>query len=688
MKLAMAMRLGALVTRGSAALNIIQSDPLFYDPADSSNTTMSGRSGWTAAGDVTKRDKMKSANDTFCMVTGTNGDSPWGYQIAAASVGQYRRVKFGYDYSQQGGTLSNPATPKQYHDQRWILAYQDTANYLFASAFFSSGVMQMRIYRCVANVDTEICRYLALPSAATAIFELTDRIRLYIDGTIRVAEQLYTDAQAAFPDKLFSASTTNAMRQGATGLRHTFYPLILALDWKVEDLDMTVADPKGFYGRDDNNQRAIAFSGTYSGTPVTWAYRLLRKTTGAVAKNWTAFTPTANAGAWSATITVNSGGPYVMEVGWTDGTGKTHLTTSSPFAVGILAVMWGQSLAVGGSGVGGAPAPSGNDLTHGFNGYATHVGSSFRRWVDDTLPSAFATQVVPNMIGAAKRLSEALLAAGDYTPVGVAAVGVASQALTDLKPGSTYWNTVFVPFLAEIGGNAEILDIEQGQAEALSSSNYSNWSTDFDSCVAEFRAICGRSNAWVFLRITGKDTSVANNSTTTTRSQAMRVIQNGKHNPAGRVAVSCFDIGVPLSDTIHPTAAGHYSLAERDGLSYARHAFSAIAYDGRGPMLSTATRSGAVITLPITANGATSFTGSALTGYAVSNDDFATTLTINSTEIVGGELKITLSSTPTGVCKVDSMRGPNYADSSLGLGVYANGMTIPFFPIINPITVT
>ena len=673
---------------GASPLVVTQSSPLFYDAFDSTNTTLTGRTGWTRAGDATKGDKIKSADDMARMNTGTNGDSPWGYQTAAASVGQYRRVTFGYDYSQQGGTLSNSATPKQYHDQRWILAYQDTANYLFASAFFSSGVMQMRIYRCVANVDTEICRYLALPNAAVASFVLTDRIRLYIDGSIRVAEQLYNDATAAFPDKLFSASTTNAMRQGATGLRHTFYPLILALDWKVEDADMTVADPKGFYGRDDNNQRAIAFSGTYSGTPVSWAYRLRRKTTSAVAKNWTAFSPTANAGAWSATITVSSGGPYVMDVGWTDGTGKTHLTTSSPFAVGILAVMWGQSLAVGGSGVDAARVSGGNDLLHGFDGYATHVGSTFRRWVDDTLPNAFAAQMTPNMLAAAKRLSEALVAAGDYTPVGVAAAGHASQALTDLKPGSTYWNTELVPFVTEIGGNVEIWQLEQGQAEALSSSSYTNWSADFDSCVTGFRSIGGRSNAWVFLRITGKDTSVANNSTTTTRSQAMRIIQNGKHNPAGRVAVSCFDIGVPLSDTIHPTPAGHQSLAERDGLSYARHAFGAIAYDGRGPMLSTATRSGAVITLPITANGATSFTGSALTGYAVSNDDFATTLTISSTEIVGSNLVITLSATPTGTCKVDSMRGPNYADSSLGLGVYANGMSIPFFPIINPITVT
>lgn len=677
-----------MLRAGFSPLVITQADPLLYDAADSTNTTMSGRTGWTADGDVTRRDKMKSADGMFRMNTGSNGDSPYGFQVTA-TPGQFRRVTFGYDYSQAGGTLSNSATPYQYHDQRWILAYQDTANYLFASAFsISAGTMQVRIYRCVAGVDTEVCRYLGIPTTGTATFILTDRIRLYVGTEIRVAEQLYTDAQAAFPDKLFSAGTTNAMRSGATALRHTFHPLILALDWKVEELDMTVADPKLFYGRDASNQRAIAFSGTYSGTPVSWAYRLRRRTTSAVTKNWTAFSPTASAGTWSSTITVASGGPYLMDIGWTDGAGKTHIATSSPFAVGILITMWGQSLAVGGSAIGGAPTPSGNDTVIGFNGHATYVGSSFRRFVDDTLPAAFATQMVPSMIGLAKRLTEALSAAGDSTPVGVAAVGVASNALETLKPGTANWDNVLVPFVTEIGGNVENWQLEQGQAECLSSSSYANWAPDFGLVAAGFRSIGGRANAPVFLRITGKDTSVVNNSSTITRSQEFRSIQKSLHNPAGKVYVSCHDIGAPLSDQIHPTAAGGFSLAERDGLSHACYGYSAIAYDGRGPQFSTATRSGTVITLPITANGATSYTGTALTGYAVSNDDFVTVLTNSSVEIVGSSLIITLAAVPTGTCKVRSFREPNYADTSLALGVYANGMTIPFFPIVDLITVT
>lgn len=660
---------------------VVAANPLFVDLFDSTNTTLSTRSGWTPAGDATRRDKMKSADGIARMNTGTNGDSPWGYATCAPTVGQYRRVTFGYDYSQQGGTLSNSGTPYQYYDQRWILAYQDISNYLYASAFsISAGVMQIRIYRTVANVDTEICRYVGVPAVGTATFILTDRIRLYINGAIMVADQLYTDLQAAFPDKLFSASTTNAMRSGATALRHTFHPLVLALDWKVEDLDMTIADPKPFYGRTSANKRTITFNGTYVGSPVSWVYRLRRRSTSAVIKDWTAFSPTFGSGTWSADITVDSGGPYLMDVGWVDATGKAHLTESSPFAVGILVCMWGQSNSVGGSGIGGAPGYGKNDLVIGFNGYATYVGSTFRRWVDDLTPQALA--LCPNMVGLAKSLSDAT-----GIPVGVAATGVASNALATLKPGTSNWDTVLVPFVTEIGGNVEQWVWSQGEAEGLSASDYSAYVTDFASLVTGMKSVGGRSDAKVFVRIIGKDTSVANNSTTITRSQAFRSILKNLENGTD-IWVSSSFVGIPLVDQIHLTSAGAVTAAYRDGLTIARRGYSAISYDGRGPLVTASSRVGAVITLAMDLNGASGLTGSALTGYAVSNDDFVTTLTINSTEVVSNQIVITLASVPTGTVKVRSFREPNYTDSSVAVGAYPGSVTIPVFPIIDPITVT
>lgn len=674
----MKLRFNLLAGSGVSILEITQADPFFYDAADSTNTSLTGRTGWTRAGDNTKADKIKSADGMFRMNTASNGDSPYGFQLTAAPT-QYRRVSWGYNYTQQGGTLSNAATPYQYYAQQWVLAWSDISNYTFANVVPATG--RLTIYKVVAGSTTELCRYEAVPTSGDVVLELTDRIRCFINGEPRVAYQLHGDATSAYPNKLFPAGT-DAIRTGATGLRHNFYPSILATDWKVEELDMTVADPKPFYGRDTSNQRTITFTGTYSGTPVSWAYRLRRRSTGAVVKGWTAFSPTAGAGAWSADITVASGGPYLADFGWTDASDDTHVATSSAFAVGILVVAWGQSNALFLSSLGGNGAGyGGNDLVIGFNAFSTYVGSSFRRWMDELQPQSLALQ--PNMVGLAKSLSDAT-----GVPVGVAAAGVSAQALATLKPGTTHWNNVYVPFITELGGNVEAHLVVQGEAEALASSDYSQRAADQALLVAGLRSIGGRSDAMVYWRLVGKDTGVANNSTTIARSRAVRSIDMAFENGVDQW-ISASPVGKALVDTIHFTNASHNAISRCEGMTIARRSFGALAYDGRGPLPTTASRVGAVITIDLDLNGAASVSGTALTGYRVSNDDFATTLTISTAEVVANKIVITLSGVPSGTVKVDGFPEPAYNDSSLALGTYTvEGITIPVFPIVNPITVT
>ncbi len=667
----------SVVSRNS--LVITQSAPLFFDTADSTNTTLTGRAGWTRAGDATKGDKIKSADGIIRMNTFYNGSAPYGFQVTDAPT-QYRKVTFEYDYSQQGGTLENTATPYQYFDQIWLLAWQDTANYTFAAPLsISAGVMQFRIYKCIAGVDTELCRYLAIPWSGTAVIELTDRIRLTVNGQLRVAEQLYGDATAAFPDKLFSAGT-NAIRTGPTGVRHTTYPLCLAKSWEVDSLDMKVTDPKEFYGRDTTtNSRSITFSGTYVGTPLTWAYRLRLRSTGAVVKNWTAFTPTFGSGTWSGAIAVATGGPYFIDIGWTGADGFTRVHTPGYFAVGILVIGYGQSNAVGLTGILGSPGYGGNDKIFGFAGYATWVGSSFRRWTSELTPQGFALQ--PNMVGLAKALSDAT-----GIPVGVAATGVASNALANLKPGTANW-TAFQAFVTEIGGYFEIALWSQGEAEALSASDYSAYVTDYAALVAGFQSAGGNLAVKVFNRIVGKDTGATNNSTTTLRSTTVRALLNDLED-GNTVWTACSSLGIPMIDSLHFTAAGVTSWAYRAGLTIARRAYNALAYDGRGPLVTGASRVGAVITLAVDLNGTSGISGAALTGYEVSNDDFATLLTQSSATVTADQIVITLSGTPTGTVKVRSFAPPNYTETSLATGSLPGAVTVAVFPILTPITVT
>ncbi len=662
---------------------IFQIAPLFFDPADSTNTTMTGRTGWTRAGDATKGDKMKSADDIFRMNTGTNGGTPFGYQLTAAPS-QYRRISFGYDYSQQGGTLTNAATPYQFHDQQWILAWTDSSNYTYAHpTSISAGTMQLRIHKVVAGVDTELtCRFLGVPWAGNAVIELTDRVRLYVDDTLYVADGLFNAVTTAFPDRLFPVGSP-AIRTGSTGFRHVFHPLILAKDWKVESLEpMWCADPMHFYGRNTaTNSRVITFTGTYSGVPVSWAYRLRSKDSGSTVKDWATFSPTFGSGTFSGDIDIATGGPYLIDIGWTGADGDTRVFTPLHFAVGPLYIGYGQSNAVNMSGLGGNGAGyGGNSLIIGFNGNAAYVGSTWRRWMDELSPQSLVLQ--PNMVGLSKSLS-------DITdlPTGVAAMGFASNALVTLKPGTANF-TAFQAFVAEIGGYYEGVIWSQGEAEALASSDHTNYVTDFASLVAGFESTSENSNIKVYVRIVGKDASVANNSTTTARAVAMRAKLNNLADGT-TVFIATHSVGIELlGDGLHFASAGSTKWTYLTGLSIAK-SNGLIAYDGRGPLVTSATLSVATITLGVDLNGTSGISGTALTGYEVSNDDFATLLPISTAEVVANEIVLVLSGVPTGTVKVRSFAPAAYVETSLASGTLPDGVTtVAVFPILTPITVT
>jgi len=80
-------------------------------------------------------------------------------------------------------------------------------------------------------------------------------------------------------------------------------------------------------------------------------------------------------------------------------------------------------------------------------------------------------------------------------------------------------------------------------------------------------------------------------------------------------------------------------------------AYGASAYDGNGPILTNGSRSGAVLTLPVTQNGGSSLrvltSGAMPSGFTCSTDPaFGSSLTINDVQISGNNVVITLSADP------------------------------------------
>lgn len=144
---------------------------------------------------------------------------------------------------------------------------------------------------------------------------------------------------------------------------------------------------------------------------------------------------------------------------------------------------------------------------------------------------------------------------------------------------------------------------------------------------------------------------------------------------------------LPVAPDYHLTALGYTELNRRDAQTAAK-LMGASTYDGRGPIITSGTRSGAVITMAVNLNGAASIAGSSVTGFDVSADNFATLLTISSVNVSGGNVVITLAADPATAVKVRSYWGYKPTQSSVITGTYADGTTIQAEPIYNPITVS
>lgn len=689
----------ASVASGGGAPTVVLAAPFMYDDFAATNTSLTGRAGWNAFGDTAKAALIKADGGVARMTTDFNGGAPAGYQMTAPLPTQDRRVKWSIDISQGfsgTGSADNASFPKQWSDQNIYLAYLDDSNYInieVEQGTFTDPDYRLYITAVISGSGFKSWRSDRMPAVADYEAEIIgDLIRLRVNGQIIMSTRLTSETENKFPDTQILEPPANSR----AGFRHGFYGWnICSGPFTVDVIRTSVNIGSRFYGRDASQGRNVTVSGKYtkiSAEPTQWAYRLLDEETGAVVTNWTTWTPTAASAAYSGTIRLAQGGPYVIEVAWTDGINPWYKGKSLGVAVGLLFAGWGQSNSdkAASQGVPNIYSIRGNTGARNYKVYGWSPAANLvpAQFIGDTWRQEAPNDITANL--SAREFCR-IVSAATGLPVGFGATGVAANALVTLKPGTTNWNTVFLPFITAMGGNIEGFVWTQGEAEALSASDYSGYAADFASLVAGFRGLANRSDAPVFIRMIGDDDNITNTSTTTTRAFEARNVFLALENPGNNIWVASYPIGLAKSDTIHYdnglsqtnwSRRAAYTVARRMGIG------TPLTYDGRGPRVTSATRVGAVITLTLDMNGYTNLTGTALTGYEVSNDDFTTTLTQSSAVVSGSTIVITLSSPPTGTTKVRSFVLANYNDSSLATATLPDGFSIPVAPIISPITAT
>ena len=430
--------------------------------------------------------------------------------------------------------------------------------------------------------------------------------------------------------------------------------------------------------------RTLQAAGTYVGTLLDIDYRVRNASTLTVVQDWRrASNKTIAAGAWTADVFVPLGDiatnpMFVMEVRAANDTDATD--RSAAFAVGLAWLAWGQS-----------------NSDNRRLALMDSTTSNAYTYVSEGTPNSTIAKVWKQKTGG----GEALVAATGR-PCGFMYWGVGAQELANLVPSSvvtiadsdgtgltqTFW-LFLVGHLAKsrMSGAIQGWLWVQGEAEGMQSSfpNVTTYKTKFSTeLVPAMAAHCvpGAKFAITMLgnyNATPPDVPAYNASSNAIR-QALYELATGAGGLVGHSWLAC-----TMADTYHFTTAGYAEGNRRAALTFAKEK-TGTGYNGRGPLITGATRSGATITLAVNLNGAASIAGSALGGYDVSTDDFATLKTITSVNVSGGTIVIVLAADPGAAVKVRSFAGANYGTPTLAIGTYADASTIPVEPLFIPIT--
>lgn len=458
---------------------------------------------------------------------------------------------------------------------------------------------------------------------------------------------------------------------------------------------------------------AINFSGTYVGTaPARLQWALFDPETGATVKDW-AWVPSGSAtiggNAWSVaglSIPVGLNGRKAYAIGFRPVDASNNADHGSAvvsvkhFYVALNIALIGQSNS------------GGLTNTRGTGNYPDFPGSATYQKADppNTTTGITFNECTSYYLSTTNGADKCCARMGDMLstllniPVCFEVMAIPATSATNLGPTGINWSYIQTHH-AIAGGAFEALFLWQGENEFISGG--SSWLAQWvDTNLPAYLAMSGQPNGTtipIFFGWTGRNPG--SGTATLASTKAMREGQDAfvayaNSQLSNAIALPAFHaVGMKMSDGLHYSnnlTEGYDEGSRRLALSVMKY-LGGSAHDGMGPIATTATRSGAVITIDFDLNGATSLTArngedqassasaSALTSWEVSANDFASNLTISSAELVGNQVVLTLSADPGGPVKVRNHYGFQPTVTSWAFGAYADGSYIGSKPIITPL---
>lgn len=443
----------------------------------------------------------------------------------------------------------------------------------------------------------------------------------------------------------------------------------------------------------------LAISGTYTGLQPNYIdYRIKAFPSGMVVQGWQPATnATIGGGTWLATASIPPGGPYRLEVRKRNNT-SCWTQAATQLSCGPVGAVYGQSYAGGRVGAG----------TIVDDARIFYHRSSIDTGVEPGWMEAIGSSIAPLLVKLADMYAAKM---GRTIPVGYVGTGKAGVGIDALHPTlgdlnedkftgggatATYWQQ-WADILTRAGAIGKIVAFlwDQGAGNELNATGWNAYPGKLDTIISRVRSdVAGGRNIPAFTTIVSRyDDTVIPAGTSNESWTALRRANFRQQFITANTFVGNHVVGVQHGDPYHlaNTLAGNGESNRRAGLTMAK-VLGGTAYDGRGPRATTATRSGAVITIPVALGGAASIAASGgLTGFRVATDaDLTTPLAISSAVLSGSNIIVTLAADPGGRVYVGNYWGanpdaPNKAGAVWVIGTYADATTIPMEPIVDPI---
>jgi hypothetical protein len=502
---------------------------------------------------------------------------------------------------------------------------------------------------------------------------LARRIHLFISGTrITATDGIDIDTGGVFAKGTVCGFGTG----GALGcaIDNVYIAPIAA--------SLTVANTIPFWSALIGSSGRIApFSGTYAGDVQALDYQVVNSQTAAIIKPWARVSgATIGSGSWTASVLIPMGDLVTnpkCRVQFRAANDVDSVVQTNETACGITVGIYGQS----------------NAEFRSYDGATSYPVSAasyiFTRSVDNSWIGG-TTATTSNRA----RIISSKLAIASGIPCGVLIGGTSGKHIYELNRRGVgeFWLDELETGVTTAKANGFIQNWLWVQGEAESSdaglTDVDAYRSEFDLLLSELSTIGAAGGA---VRVGVCNLSSYGGVHTSGQTigdrnwSVMRSILAGLGDKTGTyLSTGMHDLS--RVDDYHLTPDSFVESGRRVALSIAKD-LGFGAYDGRGPVVDSASRVGAVVTLAVNLNGATSLSGTGLTNYQVSANDFASNLTISSSVVSGGNIVLTLSSDPGVPVKVRSFYGMDWVTPVRAIGTYADGTTIAVEPLFNAINV-